>query len=108
MAIDFNANAGMFRTIDSIEIETNDQSMEDGILDYIVSGGIGAVAAAGVSLYNTVHALGETLGLADSDGRATTSEFLQEYIGDDIADFYNRHSEGVEFAGLIVGSILPG
>lgn len=108
MAIDFNANAGMFRTIDSIEIETNDQSMEDGILDYIVSGGIGAVAAAGVSLYNTVHALGETLGLADSDGRATTSEFLQEYVGDDIADFYNRHSEGVEFAGLIVGSILPG
>src|SRR5699024_1836528 len=50
----------------------------------------------------------DTLGIADSDDSTDTHTFLQEYVSEDIADFYSRHSEGVEFAGLVAGSLVPG
>src|SRR5699024_2325228 len=52
--------------------------------------------------------LGETLGVADKSGRASTRDVIDSVIGQDAADFYNRHSAGIEAAGLLVGSILPG
>lgn len=108
MALDFDPRRGLFRVADTSEITENANSMEDGIYDYLVSGTIGAVASAGVGFYNTAYALGEALGVADGSSRADTFDFLNEYVSEDVANFYSRHSAGVDIAGLVAGSLVPG
>lgn len=84
------------------------QQDEDGLLDYVGYGTASAVLSGATGLVNTVIGIGETLGIADSESYLDEGRVVSTVLGQDGGDFYLRHKEGVDFAGMILSSIVPG
>lgn len=74
--------------------------------------GLGAASAV-VGLANTVPLIANAVGGAGTMDYLHTLDFAQGMdeafnSGSSMADFYSRHSEGIELTGAIAGSIAPG
>lgn len=104
----FDPRTGMFRTAGTVEMMQAGNDVEDSVWDYLTYGTVSALTSAGVGLANTGIALGETLGFADSDSYIDEEAAVSNLFGQDAAGFYSRHKVGVDVAGLIVGSFVPG
>ncbi len=105
---DLTDNSKMFRAMDTHEISAGGRSMEDSIGDYLTHGIADTVVSAGVGLYNTGMALGQVIGIAGKDAQVDEADTINSLLGADAASFYGRHKVGVDVAGLVVGSLLPG
>jgi hypothetical protein len=84
------------------------QQDEDGLLDYVGYGTASAVLSGATGLVNTVIGIGETLGIADSTSYLDEGRVVSTVLGQEGGDFYLRHKEGIDFAGMILSSIVPG
>lgn len=87
---------------DSKNVENGDSSILDDISNATVATG----ASVLTSFWNTGVALSNSLG-GDFD-EVSADQFLKGQGLDDAANFYKNHKTGVDAAGLIVGSIIPG
>lgn len=81
---------------------------EDGVLDYVGYGTASAVISGATGLVNTVIGAGEMLGMADEDSYIDEGRVVTSLLGQEGGDFYLRHKEGIDFAGMILSSIVPG
>jgi hypothetical protein len=84
------------------------QQDEDGMLDYVGYGTASAVLSGATGLVNTVIGIGETLGIADSEDYLDEGRVVTSFLGQEGGDFYLRHKEGIDFAGMILSSVVPG
>lgn len=75
-------------------------------LDVAQYGLVDTVISAGTSFYNTAVSFGNLMG-ADWE-QAETEETIRNAVGDGAADYYQRHHGGIDLAGLVVGSLVPG
>jgi hypothetical protein len=105
---DTSYSSDMFRTLDTHEIAGGNPSMEDSFADYATTGVGAAIVSAGVGLYNTGAALGETIGAWDEGHQLDESDAVNSLMGADAADFYGRHKSGIDVGGLVIGSMVPG
>lgn len=88
--------------VDGDEIEQGN----DSFIDYVTSG----TAAAGVSA--VVGTLNSLMGVANLAGASfeylDETKVVRDTFGSDTAEFYERHKEGIDVAGLVASTIVPG
>lgn len=98
----------VLRGADVSEIEASGNSMEDSFLDYVTMGTVSALTSAAVGFYNTGVAFGEVIGMAEDEDYANEGDVIGDLFGGDTEAFYNRHKTGIDVAGLVAGSFIPG
>lgn len=90
---------------DNHGVASGDKSMFDSVADVVTQG----VQLTGLSVYNSF--VNTAVDVANFFGgefeRNDPVKQLQEY-DDDLLKYYKEHSQGIEAAGLLVGSLLPG
>lgn len=104
----FDPTRSYYRDSTVVELRNSGEDPETSFLDYIRYGTVGALTSAAVGIYNTGVALGEVIGVADSDSYIDEHDSINFLWGESAADFYSRHKTGVDAAGLIGGSFVPG
>lgn len=104
----FDPRTGLFRTAATAELIDQGNDLEESIWDYLTLGTVSAVTSAAVGIANTGVAFGELLGFADEDSYIDEQAAIAGMFGNEAADFYGRHKTGIDVAGLVVGSFVPG
>lgn len=94
-------------SLDTTSIEGDATSSHDSMVDYMTLGVADAAVSGVVGLYNTGVALGESLGMA-AGHRVDEAEAIESVVGKSGRDFYGRHKDGIDAAGFVMSSILPG
>ena len=105
---DLSNNTKLFRGLDAHEINASGSSTEDSLGDYFKYGIGDAAVSAGVGLLNTATALGEVIGLAGPDSQIKEGDAINSLLGADAASFYGRHKTGIDAAGFVGSSLIPG
>lgn len=106
MAIEYDNP--LMRGADLDNISIGGESVEDSFFDYITYGTISAITSAAVGFYNTGVSLGTVVGLADDEDQLDEVSTVKGLFGSDVSDFYSRHKTGIDVAGLVGGSLVPG
>src|SRR5690606_7482328 len=104
----FDPRTGLFRTAATAELIDQGNDLEESIWDYLTLGTVSAVTSAAVGIANTGVAFGELLGFADEDSYIDEQAAIAGMFGNEAANFYGRHKTGIDVAGLVVGSFVPG
>jgi len=90
--------------LDNTQLEQGTSGSIMNTIDNIVTKGVPLTALSVVnSFYNTGVELDNWLG-----GSSQKLSVADEVSDPDILDYYNQHSQGIEAAGLIAGSLIPG
>lgn len=100
------ANMTYVMSLDEEDQAVGQDTMKDGVLDYLTFGTKSAVTSGVVGILNTFNALGSSLG-ADTEP-LSEREAIDNLWGSDTADFYDRHKQGVDAAGFLMSAFLPG
>jgi hypothetical protein len=90
---------------DNHEVALSGRSMFDSVADFLNKG----VPLTGLSIYNSFVNTAVDVGnfFGGDFERNNPIEQLQNY-DDDLLSYYKEHDEGIEAAGLVVGSFIPG
>lgn len=95
-------------SLDTLSINTDGTSSADSLAAYATYGVADAAVSGVVGLYNTAVALGESLGAWDSSYKIDEGDAIKATFGQNAADFYGRHKEGIDAAGFVMSSLIPG
>jgi hypothetical protein len=108
----FDSKSYFLRTADNIELEKGGGSLEFGFIESVGYGVTGAAFSAFAGLANSAISLGESLNVVSEedaeDARFSTHSMLKNQVSARAADFYTEHQVGVDVAGLVAGSLVPG
>lgn len=94
--------------LDTISIKSDGTSSKDSMAAYATYGVGDAIVSGVAGIYNTGVALGESLGAWDDSYRLDEATAIKATFGQNAADFYGRHKEGVDAAGFVLSSVVPG
>ena len=101
-----NQYNSMLRGADIDEIEGNGGSLGDSFSAYATYGVVGAGTSAAVGIANSVGQLGNLIG--GDYTNIDTGSAIESMWGEDAATFYTRHKQGVDAAGMLIGTMVPG
>lgn len=94
--------------LDTLSIKEDGTSSADSFFSYATYGTGDAIVSGVVGLYNTGVALGESLGAWDGGYKLDEAEAIEYTLGTDASEFYGRHKEGIDAAGFVLSSLVPG
>src|SRR6476469_5684205 len=106
--LNLDNSSKLMRGLDAHELNASSTSMEDSLGSYFQYGIGGAAVSAGLGIYNTGVALGETIGLTRPGHQIDEADTINSLMGVDAASFYERHKTGVDAVGFLGSSLLPG
>lgn len=108
--MEFDTRSGTFRDASTVELQASQgrNDLEYSFLDYVGRGVASAATSAAVGIINTGVAFGETLGIAEEEHYIDEAEAVESIWGETTGEFYRQHKVGLDAAGMVAGSFIPG
>lgn len=107
----YDPYSGTFSMTSGMELAWTGQessNLEYSLFDYVTYGVAGAATSAAVGIANTAIAFGNLIGVADEGSYIDETAAVTSLWGGEAGAFYEEHKTGLDFAGLVAGSFVPG